>query len=73
MILQIVIETDNDSFGNDRIFEVQRIIGKYLPEIKTKDNVKLYDFNGNAVGYIQDREHYLDLKLKKWKDNNEMW
>ena len=56
MIIKIVIETDNDSFGNDRIFEVENIIKKYLPQIKTKDNVRLYDSNGNAVGYIEDRE-----------------
>ena len=32
MIIKIVIETDNDSFGNDRIFEVENIIKKYLEE-----------------------------------------
>ena len=57
MIINIEIETDNEAVGNDRVFEVQRILTKYLPEIKTKDYINLYDLNGNKVGFIQDTEY----------------
>ena len=57
MIINIEIETDNESFGNDRVFEVQRILTKYVPEIKTKDYINLYELNGNKVGFIQDTEY----------------
>lgn len=50
----IEIETDNDAFGNDRIYEVKRIIDANLHKIKTADHVILYDLNGNRVGFITD-------------------
>tara|TARA_B100001059_G_scaffold63586_2_gene59502 strand:+ start:2233 stop:2412 length:180 start_codon:yes stop_codon:yes gene_type:complete len=56
MIINIEIETDNETFGDDRIFEVERILKKYLPKLKTNDYIKLYDLNGNKVGFIQDTE-----------------
>ena len=57
MVINIEIETDNEAFGNDRVFGVQRILTKYLPEIKTKDYINLNDLNGNKVGFIQDTEY----------------
>jgi hypothetical protein len=57
MTINIEIETDNWAFGNDRIFEVQRILTKYVPEIKTKDYINLYDLDGYKVGFIQDTEY----------------
>tara|TARA_R100000278_G_scaffold122451_1_gene108667 strand:+ start:1809 stop:2006 length:198 start_codon:yes stop_codon:yes gene_type:complete len=52
--ITIEIETDNEAFGNDRIFEVKRIIDANLEKIKTADHVVLHDLNGNKVGYIKD-------------------
>ena len=57
MIINLEIESVHDAFGNDRVFEVQRILTKYVPEIKTKDYINLYDLNGNKVGFIQDTEY----------------
>lgn len=57
MIINIEIDTGNEAFGNDRIFEVQRILTKYVPKIKEKDYINLYDLNGNKVGFIQDTEY----------------
>lgn len=57
MTINIEIETDNEAFGNDRVFEVQRILTKYVPEIKTKDYINLYDLDGYKVGFIQDTEY----------------
>jgi hypothetical protein len=57
MIINIEIDTGNEAFGNDRIFEVQRILTRYVPEIKEKDYINLYDLNGNKVGFIQDTEY----------------
>ena len=56
-MINIEIETDNEAFGNDRIFEVERILKEYLPQLKTKDYIKLYDLNGNKIGFIQDTEY----------------
>ena len=56
MIIKIEIETNNEVFGNDRIFEVQRILTKYIPQLKEKDYIPLYDLNGNKVGFIEDIE-----------------
>ena len=61
MKIKIEIDTSNEAFGNDRIFEVQRILTKYIPQLKEKSYIPLYDLNGNKVGFIEDIEENAEI------------
>lgn len=54
MIL-ITIDTDNDAFADDHVYEVKRIIKDNINKLNTSSFVNLYDLNGNKVGYMEEK------------------
>ena len=52
MRLDIVLDTDNAAFDDDRLAEVRRILSQEFYDYPLEDK-KLRDINGNVVGSIK--------------------
>ncbi len=56
MKLVIVIEMDNDAFSFDAVQETERILNTAVDKLRVMEEPetkKLYDYNGNSVGYMR--------------------
>ena len=52
MQLNLVLDTDNAAFDDDRLLEVRRILSEEFYDYPLEDK-KLRDINGNVVGSIK--------------------
>ena len=50
----IKIDTDNSAFEDDKEGEVARILKRVAELVKSSLDFKLFDINGNCVGYLEE-------------------
>jgi len=55
MNITIKINTDNGAFEDDPVYECKKIIKDNIDKLNTSSFVHLYDFNGNKVGYMEEK------------------
>ena len=65
MNITIKINTDNGAFEDDTVYECKKIIKDNIDKLNTSSFVHLYDFNGNKVGYMEEKWNYITQNIKK--------